>query len=57
MTAAERHPELQGFDALIGEWTTEATHQDFPSLVVHGESMFEWLEGGHFLITYRRRNA
>ena len=55
MTPAERHPELDGFDALIGEWTTEATHRLFPSLVVHGESTFEWLEGGHFLIQ-RSRN-
>jgi hypothetical protein len=55
MTGADRHPELDGFEALIGEWTTEATHPAFPSLVVHGESMFEWLEGGRFLIQ-RSRN-
>jgi hypothetical protein len=55
MTGAQRQPELDGFDALVGEWTTEATHPAFPSLAIHGESRFEWLEGGHFLIQ-RSRN-
>jgi hypothetical protein len=55
MTGTERHPDLDGFDALIGDWTIEATHRAFPSVVVHGESTFEWLEGGHFLIQ-RSRN-
>ena len=52
---AVRHPDLEGFDALIGHWTTEATHPAFPSRVVNGESTFEWLEGGQFLIQ-RSRN-
>ena len=41
--------ELDGFDALIGTWDTEATHPLFDG-VVAGRLTFEWLEGGKFLI-------
>ena len=41
---------LQGLDALVGEWTTEAVHPAFASTVVHGHSTFEWLVGEKFLI-------
>jgi hypothetical protein len=54
----ERHaqdPRLAGFDAFVGEWTTEATHPAVPDTVVRGEAVFEWLEGGRFLIQ-RARN-
>lgn len=44
------HPSLHRLRALIGEWTTEAVHPAFPSTVVHGLSVFEWLEGERFLI-------
>ena len=40
---------LEPFDALIGTWTTEATHPLFDG-VVAGRVTFEWLDGGHFLI-------
>ena len=40
---------LKLFDALIGTWTTEATHPRFDG-VVPGSVTFEWLEGGRFLI-------
>lgn len=40
---------LKPFDALIGTWTTEATHP-LVDEVVAGSIMFEWLEGGRFLI-------
>jgi hypothetical protein len=43
-------PELQPLNALVGEWATEATHPAFPSTVVHGRAVFEWLEGEQFLI-------
>lgn len=48
------NPSLQALNALVGEWTTEATHPMFPSAVVHGRSMFEWLEGERFLIARAR---
>ena len=47
--------ELAGFDAFVGEWTTEATHPAFPGTIVHGEAVFEWLEDERFLIN-RARN-
>ena len=40
---------LEPLDALIGTWTTEATHPLFDG-VVAGSVTFEWLDGGHFLI-------
>jgi hypothetical protein len=36
--------------ALIGEWTTEATHPMMPDTIVAGRSTFEWLEGEQFLV-------
>ena len=48
------NPSLQALSALIGEWTTEATHPMLPSTVVHGRSTFEWLEGERFLIVRAR---
>ncbi len=42
--------ELDPFEALVGTWTTEATHPIYPSTVVRGRSTFEWLEGKRFLI-------
>jgi hypothetical protein len=50
----ERDPALEPFDALIGTWATEATHQ-LVDAVVPGSITFEWLEGGHFLVQ-RSRN-
>jgi hypothetical protein len=50
----ERDPALEPFDALIGTWSTEATHPAFDA-VVPGRTSFAWLEGGHFLIQ-RSRN-
>ncbi len=50
----DRDPTLEPFDALIGTWTTEATHPAVDG-VVAGSVMFEWLEGGRFLIQ-RSRN-
>ena len=41
-------------NALVGRWTTEATHPAVPGTVVHGRSTFEWLEGEKFLINRAR---
>jgi hypothetical protein len=48
------NPKLAPFDALVGEWTTEATHPAYPSTVVRGHAAFEWLEGEQFLIQRSR---
>ena len=45
----DRDPTLEPFDALIGTWTTQATHPLFDG-VVPGSVTFEWLAGGHFLV-------
>ena len=50
---SERDSALEGFDALIGTWDTEATHPQFDG-VVNGSITFEWLEGGHFLVQRSR---
>ena len=45
----ERDPALEPFDALIGTWSTEATHPMVDALV-RGTVTFEWLEGGHYIV-------
>jgi hypothetical protein len=50
----ERDPALAAFEALIGTWSTEATHPLFDG-VVPGTVTFEWADGGHFLVQ-RSRN-
>src|SRR3954454_11916316 len=45
----DRDPILEPFDALIGTWSTEATHPMVEE-VVPGSATFEWLEGGHFVV-------
>ena len=42
-------PTLARFGALVGDWTTEATHPMMPGVVVHGTMVAEWLEGERFL--------
>ena len=51
---SHRDPALDPSDALIGAWTTEATHPMLDA-VVPGRTTFEWLEGGRFLVQ-RSRN-
>jgi hypothetical protein len=48
--AEARGTGLDGLRALVGEWTTEATHPAIPGLKVHGHAVFEWLAGEKFLI-------
>jgi hypothetical protein len=52
--AEAKEPSLQGLNALVGEWDIDATHPMVPSTVVHGHSVFEWLEGEKFLIVRAR---
>jgi hypothetical protein len=49
----DRDPALEPFEALIGEWTTEADHRLVDG-VVAGTVTYEWLEGGHFVIQRSR---
>lgn len=50
MQQPTQSPELEPLNALVGKWTTEATHPAYPSTVVHGHTAVEWLEGEQFLI-------
>jgi hypothetical protein len=43
-------PAVKGLAALVGEWTTEATHPLFPGTVVHGAASIAWFEGETFLV-------
>jgi hypothetical protein len=43
-------PALEPLNRLVGTWTTEATHPEYPGLVVHGTAVIEWLEGERFLV-------
>jgi hypothetical protein len=45
---------LQPLNALVGEWTSEATHPAFPGKVVAGSVSVEWLEGERFLLQHTR---
>ena len=53
MTEA-KGPSLEGLDALVGAWETEAVHRMLPSTVVRGRTVFEWLEGEKFLVVRAR---
>jgi hypothetical protein len=50
MNEADPGTTLEPFKALIGEWTIEMTHPAVEDTVVRGRAVYEWLEGGRFLI-------
>jgi hypothetical protein len=50
--AARPNPALEPFEALVGAWTTVATHPMLPGTVFHGRTTFRWLEQGAFLVMH-----
>jgi len=50
--AAIPNPTLDSLKGLIGEWKTVGTHPYFPGTTFHGQTSFEWIEGGAFLIMH-----
>jgi hypothetical protein len=46
---SQRDPSLEGFEMLIGTWSTQASHPRIDE-IAPGSAAFEWLEGGRFLI-------
>src|SRR5215217_3288217 len=46
----EPSPALEHLNALVGEWTIEATVPSDPRLAVRGRATFEWLTEGSFLV-------
>jgi len=53
-TSTPADPVLKALAALVGVWTTQATHPAMPGVVVHGTVHSEWLEGERFLIQRAR---
>ena len=41
---------LQPFAILIGTWKTTGTHGLVPDATLHGQTSFEWIEDGAFLL-------
>jgi hypothetical protein len=48
--AAIPNPAFDAFKILIGEWKSTGSHPMLPGEVLHGQSSFNWIEGGAFLI-------
>ena len=44
------NPALQPFRVLIGHWQTTGTHGQLPDTPLHGQTSFEWLEQGAFVL-------
>ena len=44
------NPALKPFSVLIGNWNTTGTHPLIPDTILHGRTLFEWLENGAFLM-------
>jgi hypothetical protein len=55
--AAIPNPELEPFGVLIGEWKSVGTHPQLPGRTLHGQTSFDWLEGGAFLIMHSEFDA
>ena len=50
--AAKPNPALKPLSVLVGNWKTTGTHPLVPGKTFHGETSFEWIEGGAFLIMH-----
>ena len=50
---SQSNPALERLDVLVGDWDTKITSMSFdpdPSAVIHGRTLFRWLEAGAFLL-------
>ena len=47
--ARKPNPALARFAWLIGTWRASGTHPMLPDKIFHGQTRFEWHEGGAFL--------
>ena len=47
-----QNPSLSRLEALVGEWSITGTHPLFPGAALNGSAMFEWLDGGSFLVMH-----
>ncbi len=46
------NPALKAFGVLVGKWKAVGTHPEVPNIILHGNSSFNWIEGGAFLTWY-----
>ncbi len=44
------NPALKPLEPLVGTWKTEGAHPFMPGVALHGQTRFEWAEGGAFLV-------
>src|SRR3569832_108162 len=52
--AAKPNPALAGFRVLLGTWKTKGTHPLETGKTFHGQTTFDWIEGGAFMIMRSR---
>ena len=50
--AAIPNPALKPLSVLVGRWNTVGTHPLVPGTTFHGQTSFQWLEGGAFLVMH-----
>ena len=50
--AVKPNPTLEQLGVLVGEWKTVGTHPMVPNKTFHGRAVFEWIEGGAFLMMH-----
>ncbi len=48
--AAKKNPSLEAYSILIGKWKTRGSHPLLPNIILKGQTTFEWLEKGAFLV-------
>lgn len=48
--ACKPNPALKLFEPLVGEWRASGTHPYLPGVELQGRAVFEWIEGGAFLM-------
>ncbi|HEX5478485.1 MAG TPA: hypothetical protein VFY79_02065 [Dehalococcoidia bacterium] len=48
--ALKPNPALAPLAVLVGEWISVGAHPYLPGRTLHGRAVFEWIEGGAFLL-------
>jgi len=44
------NPRLKAFEPFMGTWKTEGHHPMVPDVTFHGRAVFEWHQGGAFVL-------
>ena len=48
--ALKPNPALKALEVVVGSWDTVGTHPFLPGKTLHGKAVFEWIEGGAFIV-------